>query len=141
MGPRGGYGQGGMYGGGTLGIYSHADMSMAGLDLMDPNSPSLTQTLESTTQHTFMLLQSIMQILAGVAQLLEGPFMATHSSFLAMGGIVDQLRQLCNALGRFLGLFGLLRWMKYIRTGRLKEPALRGEFPDFLNGRPVQEPR
>ncbi|KAH8083308.1 Peroxin 13, N-terminal region-domain-containing protein [Cristinia sonorae] len=107
----------------------------------DPMNPSLSQSLESTTQHTFALLHSIVQTFSGVAQMLESTFMATHSSFFAMVGVIDQFGQLRNALGSVLGLFGLVRWMKDVLTGnRGNAGQLRGEFRDFLNGRPVQGP-
>lgn len=106
----------------------------------DPNNPSLTQTLESTTQHTFALLHSIVQTFTGVSQMLESTFMATHSSFFAMVGVIDQFGQLRNALGSVLGLFGLVRWMKDTFTGRTGATPLRGEFKEFISGRPVQGP-
>lgn len=140
MGMGGGYGSYGMnsmYGGGMPGMYG----GMGPMGPMDPNNPSLTQSLESTTQHTFTLLHSIVQTFSGVAQMLESTFMATHSSFFAMVGVVEQFGQLRNALGSVLGLFGLLRWMKDTLTGRPHQPAMQGEFQDFLNGRPVQGPR
>ncbi|KAG6843072.1 hypothetical protein H0H87_008153 [Tephrocybe sp. NHM501043] len=110
---------------------------------MDPNNPSLTQTLESTTQNTFALLHSIVQTFTGVAQMLESTFMATHSSFFAMVGVADQFSQLRNALGSVLGIFGLLRWLRELITGRPAQSAggLNSEFRDFINGRPVQGPR
>ncbi|KAJ7089370.1 Peroxin 13, N-terminal region-domain-containing protein [Mycena belliarum] len=109
--------------------------------------PSLTQTLESTTQHTFTLLHSIVQTFSGVAQMLESTFMATHSSFFAMVGVIDQFGHLRNALGSVLGLFGLMRWMRELITG-VPPPGigpgragLPGEFREFVNGRPVQGPQ
>jgi peroxin-13 len=138
----------GTYGGG-YGGYGMGGMGMMGPNGMplgpdgQPLPPSLTQTLESTTQHTFALLHSIVQTFTGVAQMLESTFMATHSSFFAMVGVIDQFGQLRNALGSVLGLFGLLRWMKELITGRSSSgPAgtLNNEFRDFINGRPVQGP-
>lgn len=137
--PYGGYGYGmnSMYGGmpgmGGLGMYPPG---------VDPNGLSLTQTLESTTQQTFSLLQSIVQTFSGVAQMLESTFMATHSSFFAMVGVIEQFSHLRNALGSVLGLFGLVRWMKELITGKQSTPmnALQGEFRDFVNGKPVQGP-
>ncbi|KAF7314560.1 SH3 domain-containing protein [Mycena kentingensis (nom. inval.)] len=100
---------------------------------------SLTQTLEATTQHTFALLHSIVQTFSGVAQMLESTFMATHSSFFAMVGVIDQFGHLRNALGSVLGLFGLMRWMRELITGTpSSNPRMQSEFRDFLNGRPVQ---
>ncbi|KAF8126162.1 Peroxin 13, N-terminal region-domain-containing protein [Boletus edulis] len=139
MGGMGGYGYGGgmnsMYGGmpgiGGMGMYPGMGM--------DPNNPSLTQTLETTTQHTFSLLQSIVQTFTGVAQMLESTFMATHSSFFAMVGVIEQFNRLRDALGSVLGLFGLVRWMKELITGR-PSSSMHGEFREFINGRPVQGP-
>lgn len=141
-----GGGMGGMYGGG-YGSYGMNGMygGMPGYGMpgpggpFDPNQPpSLTQALESTTQNTFALLHSIVQTFGGVAQMLESTFIATHSSFFAMVGVVDQLGQLRSALGSVLGLFGLVRWLRDTLTGRRSEGALQGEFRDFVNGRPVQ---
>lgn len=129
----GGYGMNNMYGSmpgmGGMGMYPG----------MDPNNPSLSQTLEATTQHTFSLLHSIVQTFTGVAQMLESTFMATHSSFFAMVGVVEQFSHLRNALGSVLGLFGLVRWMKELITGK-PSSSMRGEFREFINGRPVQGP-
>ncbi|KIL54239.1 hypothetical protein M378DRAFT_19104 [Amanita muscaria Koide BX008] len=69
--------------------------------------------------------------------------MATHSSFFAMVGVIDQFGQLRNALGSVLGLFGLVRWMKDVLSGRTGAPTSNGlqhEFRDFVNGKPVQGP-
>jgi len=101
---------------------------------------TLTQTLEATTQHTFTLLHSIVQTFSGVAQMLESTFMATHSSFFAMVGVVDQFGHLRNALGSVLGLFGLMRWMRELITGA-PAPQMQSEFRQFVNGRPVQGPQ
>ena len=134
-GSLGGYGMNGMYGG-----MPGMGYGAPGVGPYDPMNPSLSQTLESTTQHTFTLLHSIVQTFSGVAQMLESTFMATHSSFFAMVGVIDQFGQLRNALGSVLGLFGLVRWMKDLLTGRSGANTLRGEFRDFINGRPVQGP-
>lgn len=107
---------------------------------MDPNNPSFSQTLEATTQHTFSLLHSIVQTFSGVAQMLESTFMATHSSFFAMVGVVEQFSHLRNALGSVLSLFGLLRWMKELITGRSSSTSIQGEFREFISGKPVQGP-
>ncbi|KAG6873352.1 hypothetical protein C0995_000212 [Termitomyces sp. Mi166 len=131
----GGMGMGGMYGGyGAGGMMGPNGMPM------DPNNPSLTQTFESTTQNTFALLHSVVQTFTGIAQMLESTFMATHSSFFAMVGVADQISQLRNALGSVLGIFGLLRWMRELLTGR-RSSSMNHEFRDFVNGRPVQGPR
>ncbi|KAL0058139.1 Peroxisomal membrane protein PAS20 [Marasmius tenuissimus] len=142
MGGYGGYGgygnmgYGGGYGGYGMGMMGPNGMPMA-VDANGNPIPSLTQTLEATTQHTFTLLHSIVQTFSGVAQMLESTFMATHSSFFAMVGVVDQFGQLRNALGSVLGLFGLIRWIKETLTGK---PAMQNEFRQFVNGKPVQGP-
>jgi len=151
MGTYGGLGSYGAYGG--LGSYSGYGMGMGMPGMLGPNGlplnsgdPSLTQTLESTTHHTFALLHSIVQTFTGVAQMLESTFLATHSSFFAMVGVIDQFGQLRNALGSVLGLFGLLRWLKGLLTGRGAGGSevgggLTGEFTEFINGkRPTPVP-
>ncbi|KAI5122047.1 hypothetical protein M0805_006031 [Coniferiporia weirii] len=130
MSGMGGYGMnGGMYGG----------YGMAPGMPMDMNNPSLTQQLESTTQNTFALIHSIVQTFTGLSQMLESTFMATHSSFFAMVGVVDQFTHLRNALGSVLGLFGLLRWMKELVTGKRSSP-MNNEFQAFVNGQPLSSP-
>lgn len=143
----GSYGMNSMYGGmpGMGGMGSMGGMGgMGGMGMypgMDPNNPSLTQSLETTTQHTFSLLHSIVQTFSGVSQMLESTFMATHSSFFAMVGVIEQFAHLRNALGSVLGLFGLLRWMKEVVTGRPSSTSsIQGEFREFINGKPVQGP-
>lgn len=132
-----GYGMNGM-GYGMNGIYG-AGYGMPGMPGMDPNNPSLTQTLEATTQQTFALLHSIVQTFTGLSQMLESTFMATHSSFFAMVGVVDQFSNLRNALGSVLGLFGLLRWLKELVTGTRSNP-MQNEFKAFIDGSPVAGP-
>ncbi|KAI0759455.1 hypothetical protein BD413DRAFT_617750 [Trametes elegans] len=44
-------------------------------------------------------------------------FMGAHFSF-AMVAVVDQTGQLRSALGSIIGLFGLVRWMPDLLTGR-----------------------
>ncbi|KAH9026288.1 Peroxin 13, N-terminal region-domain-containing protein [Lactarius deliciosus] len=146
--PYGGYGMNSMYGG----SYGSMGMGMGGMGGMgmygqpgmpfDPSNPSVSQALESTTATTFALLHSVVQTFAGLAQMLESTFMATHSSFFALAGVVDQFAQLRNALGSVLGLFGLVRWLRDLLTGRNRSARgeMRGEFREFLNGRPVQGP-
>ena len=146
----GGYGMNSMYGGSYGGMGMSMGGGMGGMGMygqpgmpFDPNNPSVTQALESTTATTFQLLHSVVQTFAGMAQMLESTFMATHSSFFALAGVVDQFAQLRNALGSVLGLFGLVRWLRDLLTGRTTRGArgeMRGEFREFLNGRPVQGP-
>lgn len=146
--PYGGYGGvGGMYGGGYgggIGMGYGGGMGGYGMPPMfnnDPNNSSLTQTMESTTQQTFALLQAIVQTFGGFAQMLESTFMATHSSFFAMVGVAEQLGQLRHALGTVLGLFGLVRWVREMLTGRRPADAsLRHEFKAFVQRPPGAAP-
>ena len=151
----GGYGgmsgMGGMYGG-MGGMSPYGGMSgmggMGGMGMYDPaqmqQNPSMTQALESTTQATFALLHGVVQTFTSLAQMLESTFFATHSSFFALAGVVDQFAQLRNALGGVLGLFGLVRWMRDLLLGRAggggAAGGMAGEFREFVNGRPVQGP-
>ena len=148
LGGYGGYGYGG-YGMNMNGMYPGAYGGMGGFGQpgmpFDQTNASVTQALESTTATTFTLLHSVVQTFAGLAQMLESTFMATHSSFFALAGVVDQFAQLRNALGSVLGLFGLVRWLRDILTGRrgsesINSAELHNEFRQFLNGRPVQGP-
>lgn len=147
MGSLGGYSGYGYGMNGMNGMYpgAYSGMGMLGQPGMpfDPANPSVTQALESTTATTFALLHSVVQTFAGLAQMLESTFMATHSSFFALAGVVDQFAQLRNALGSVLGLFGLIRWLRDVLTGRRgngNSAEMRNEFRQFLNGRPVQGP-
>jgi peroxin-13 len=148
LGGYGGYGYG-TYGMNMNGMYPGAYNGMGAFNQpgmpFDPTNASVTQALESTTATTFTLLHSVVQTFAGLAQMLESTFMATHSSFFALAGVIDQFAQLRNALGSVLGLFGLIRWLRDILTGRrsngnINSAELRSEFRQFLNGRPVQGP-
>lgn len=142
----GGYGSsygGGMFGGGGMmggypGAYGQQGMPGMQVDALGNPIPTLTQTLEATTQHTFTLLHSIVQTFGGMAQMLDSTFMATHSSFFAMVGVIDQFAHLRNALGSVLGLFGLVNWMKELLTGKTGSTRqLKSEFKGFMQGKPV----
>jgi len=151
MGGVGGYGGMGSYGmggyggmGGGYGGMGYGGMGGMGMGMpppgFDPSNPSLTQQLEATTHSTFALIQSIVQTFGGFAQMLESTFMATHSSFFAMVGVADQFGQLRNALGTVLGLFGMVRWLKGLVTGRGSDGGLRDEFGSFMNRPPGAPP-
>ena len=143
--PGGGaYGAGGGMGVGAFGGQPGVNGGMP-FDPTTMTSASVTQALETTTATTFALLHSVVQTFAGLAQMLESTFMATHSSFFALAGVIDQFAQLRNALGSVLGLFGLVRWLRDIIAGRGRGghgggAEMRSEFRQFLNGRPVHGP-
>lgn len=152
LGGYGGYGGLGTYGGmgygmtgmtgmnGMYGGYGGMYPGMGYGGVMDPNArPTLTQSLSTTTEQTFALLHSIVQTFSGVAQMLESTFMATHSSFFAMVGVIEQLGHLRNVLGSVLGLFGLVRWMRDLLTGT-RSGTMHHEFREFINGKAVQGP-
>lgn len=138
-----------MYGGGYGGMgYGGGYMPGMGMGLpgqpLDP-SQSLTAQLSNTTQHTFQLLHSIVQTFGGFAQMLESTFMATHSSFFAMVGVIDQFATLRDVLGQVLGVFGLIRWAKGVLSGEgvVPKSAMTDEFNHFVNrppGAPVLPP-
>ncbi|EIN09130.1 hypothetical protein PUNSTDRAFT_67288 [Punctularia strigosozonata HHB-11173 SS5] len=144
-GSYGGFGGGmygsSMYGGFGNGMYGNGmGYGMPGPPGFDPNNPSFSAALDSATQPTFALLHSLVSTVSSLAQMLESTFMATHSSFFAMVGVVDQFTVLRNALGSVLGLFGLVRWMRDMLLGKRSSGGMRGEFRDFINGKPVQGP-
>lgn len=131
------YGGGGMYGS-PMGV-GMPGYGMPGQPGFDPNAPpSLTQTLEATTAQTFGMLQALVQTFGGVAQMLESTFAATHASFFAMLGVVDQISALRSAMGSILGLFGLVRWLKDTLSGRSMSSPMNSEFRQFVNGVPPQ---
>lgn len=151
MGSYGSYGYGGMgYGGmGYPGMGYGAGMPgmmggpMGGLD----PSQTLTAQLSNTTQQTFALLHSIVQTFGGFAQMLESTFMATHSSFFAMVGVIDQFAALRDVLGQVLGVFGLVRSVRALLRGEGFTPQTGGplaeEFNAFVSrppGAPVPPP-
>ena len=154
LGSYGGMGMGyGSYGGGYGGMggmgYGAPAYGMGpyGAPGQDPNQ-SLSARLSLTTQATFQLLQSIVQTFGGFAQMLESTFMATHSSFFAMVGVIDQFAALRDVLGQVLGLFGLLRWIKGVLTGEgfvqnHTATEMSAEFQAFVQrppGAPVPPP-
>lgn len=133
-----GMGYGGMSGMGYGGMgMGYGGMGYGGYGMGGPMgmgmNPTLAQSLESTTAHTFSLLQSVVQTFTGVAQMLESTFMATHSSFFAMVSVVDQFQQLRDALGGVLGLFGILRWLRSLLPGAPPPPITSQHFPAAPN--------
>lgn len=127
----GGMGMGmGGYGMGMGGMGMGMGMGMNGM--MDPNNPSLMQQVESSTQQTFALLQSIVQTFSGFSQMLDSTFMATHSSFFAMLGVAEQFGQMKQALGQVVGVFGLVGWLRGWWRGDKKN--LTSDFKKFVEG-------
>ncbi|ORX99997.1 hypothetical protein K493DRAFT_299088 [Basidiobolus meristosporus CBS 931.73] len=128
-----GYGSYGGYGGGYGGYgsrYGYGNMGM-GMGPNGPEGPGLLNTVESTVQPTFQAIDSIVNAFGGIAHMLESTFMATHSSFMAMVGVVDQFGRLRSHLGQVLSVFALIRTVRnlfYRMVG--KKPPVN---PDELN--------
>ncbi|CAG8609489.1 4945_t:CDS:2, partial [Racocetra fulgida] len=107
---RYGYGTYGGYGGGSYSSYSpfnrfntYGGNTYGGM--MGPNGPddmSLTQRMEANTAAGFHMIESIVNAFGGFAQMLESTYFATHSSFMAMVGVVEQFGNLRNYLGQVL---------------------------------------
>ncbi|KAJ3252268.1 Peroxisomal membrane protein PAS20 [Chytriomyces hyalinus] len=116
----GGYGMGGSYGGyggvGGYGGYGGAVGGMygrpAGFNPNNPNEIPLTAQIEQSTQHAFQSIDQIVQAFTGFSQMLESTFFATHSSFMAMVGVAEQLGYLRNYLG---GVVSALTFSDYIK--------------------------
>lgn len=126
-----------MYGGMGMGYGAtgYMGMGMPGTGMPGDPSQSLTAQLSNTTQHTFALLHSIVQTFGGFAQMLDSTFLATHSSFFAIVGVIDQFAALRDVVGHVLGVFGLIRWAKGVLSGEGVVPrsALTDEFNHFVN--------
>ncbi|KAJ3322606.1 Peroxisomal membrane protein PAS20 [Blyttiomyces sp. JEL0837] len=81
----------------------------------------LTAQVEQSTAAAFQVIDQIVQAFGGFAQMLESTFFATHSSFMAMVGVAEQLGPLRDYLGRavsaltFVGL--IKRWFRRL-SGR-----------------------
>ncbi|CAO3612070.1 unnamed protein product [Mucor fragilis] len=104
----GGYGGGyGMnrYGGGGFG-------RMGGPG--GPDEMGLTQRMEMGTRPAFEVVENIVGSFGGFAQMLESTFMATHSSFMAMVGVAEQLGFLKNYLGQVFSILALYRFVRKI---------------------------
>jgi peroxin-13 len=132
----GGMGYGGMGAYPSMGMgYGATGMPMMGMGMGADPSQTLTAQISNTTQQTFALLHNIVQTFGGFAQMLESTFMATHSSFFAMIGVVDQFAALRDVLGQVLGVFGLVRGIRAVLRGEGFTPRgqLAEEFHAFVN--------
>jgi peroxin-13 len=126
----GGYGGMGSYGSpysrfGGGGMYGNGGMMGPG----GPQDPSLMQRMEVGTRPAFEVIEQIVGAFGGFAQMLDSTFMATHSSFMAMVGMAEQLGYLKNYLGQVFSVFALYRMVKsllYKVTGRV-EPGKANE--------------
>ncbi|SAM05295.1 hypothetical protein [Absidia glauca] len=107
-------GYGGMYGG--MGGYNRYGGQMGGMygGMGDPNEPGLSQQMEMGTRATFQVIEQIVGAFGGFAQMLDSTFMATHSSFMAMVGVAEQLGHLKSYLGQVFSIFALYRLVKKV---------------------------
>ncbi|KAG9297366.1 hypothetical protein G9A89_009450 [Geosiphon pyriformis] len=79
-----------------------------------PDDISLTQRMEASTSAGFHMIESVVNAFGGFASMLESTFFATHSSFMAMVGVVEQFGNLRNYLGQILSVFAVVRWIRKI---------------------------
>ncbi|KAI9356323.1 Peroxin 13, N-terminal region-domain-containing protein [Zopfochytrium polystomum] len=115
----GGYGTGafgqrpGMYGAGPMGPMGNPN---------NPNEIPLTAQIEQSTSSAFQVMDQVVQSFGGFAQMLESTFFATHSSFMAMVGVAEQLGYIRNYVGQLFAAFTIFstlkRWI-YRAIGRL----------------------
>ncbi|CEG65543.1 hypothetical protein RMATCC62417_02311 [Rhizopus microsporus] len=119
----GGYGSYGRYGGGYgmgYGMNRFGPMNRPGEDM------PLTQRMEMGTRPAFEVVENIVGSFGGFAQMLESTFMATHSSFMAMMGVAEQLGYLRNYLGQVFSVFALYRLVKrFIQKITGRAPAVK----------------
>ncbi|KAJ1983374.1 Peroxisomal membrane protein PAS20 [Dimargaris verticillata] len=121
-----GYGGYGGYGPRLGGLYGRPMMG-SGFPGDDPES--LSAGLEASTRSTFQVLEQIVNAFGGFAQMLDSTFQATHSSFMAMVGMAEQLGVLRTYLGQVfsvVALYRTLRNMGYRLTGH-RPPVAQGE--------------
>lgn len=69
----------------------------------------LTQRMEMGTRPAFEVIEQIVGAFGGFAQMLDSTFMATHSSFMAIVGMAEQLGYLRNYLGQVFSVLALYR--------------------------------
>ncbi|KAI8067803.1 Peroxin 13, N-terminal region-domain-containing protein [Gongronella butleri] len=144
MGSYGGYGGMGSYGMGGMGMgYNRFGGGMYG---GMPGEEGLSQRMEMGTRATFQVIEQIVGAFGGFAQMLDSTFMATHSSFMAMVGVAEQLGHLKNYLGQVFSIFALYRLVKKVfnkATGRV-EPSLDvnvAEFQQFEQAAAANAPK
>ncbi|KAJ3209705.1 Peroxisomal membrane protein PAS20 [Entophlyctis luteolus] len=135
-----GYGMGGYGGYGGYNGYGPG-MMRPGFNPNNPNEIPLTAQIEQSTQYAFQSIDQVVQAFTGFSQMLESTFFATHSSFMAMVGVAEQLGNLRNYLGGILSAIAitdsLKRWIYHV-TGRrmpVDANAITAEgFEKYANG-------
>ncbi|KAI8610522.1 Peroxin 13, N-terminal region-domain-containing protein [Chytriomyces sp. MP71] len=132
---------GGMYGGGMYGGGMNNGFGMRpGMGPANPGEIPLTQQIEQSTQQAFQSMDQIVQAFTGFSQMLESTFFATHSSFMAMVGVAEQLGYLRSYLGGVVSALAFSDQFKkwyYFATGQpipVDAKALTAEgFDKFAN--------
>lgn len=103
-----------------------------------PDDVSLMQRMEAGTRPAFEVIEQIVGAFGGFAQMLDSTFMATHSSFMAIVGMAEQLSYLKNYLGQVFSLFAVYRMLKRLLnkvTGRVEPGEMNlMEFERFEKG-------
>ncbi|KAI3651898.1 hypothetical protein MP228_003201 [Amoeboaphelidium protococcarum] len=92
--PYGSYGYGNRYGGG----YSYG---MGGYNQQQQN---MLQSQQGRPSNPLMVLEHAVQILSSVTHLLDSTIMATHSSFMGVIGLIEQVGVLKSIVGGVVGL-------------------------------------
>ncbi|KAJ2707697.1 Peroxisomal membrane protein PAS20 [Coemansia sp. IMI 203386] len=126
MGSYGGYGggyggYGGGYGMGGYGMGGYGGYGAMGGPMGQQGPMSLTQQLDASTRSTFQLVESLVGAFGGFARMLESTYFATHSSFMAVLGVMDQFGMLRTSLTSAIGsTFAYDRFRRLISrvTGR-----------------------
>ncbi|KAI9497109.1 Peroxin 13, N-terminal region-domain-containing protein [Zychaea mexicana] len=93
----------------------------------------LTQRMEAGTRPAFEVIEQIVGAFGGFAQMLDSTFMATHSSFMAMMGMAEQLGFLRSYLGQVFSVFAIYRLVKkYINKALGRVEAGRPTEMNFM---------
>ncbi|KAJ1813159.1 Peroxisomal membrane protein PAS20 [Coemansia sp. RSA 2599] len=121
MGSYGGYGMGGYGAMGGYGMGGYGGYGAMGGPMGQQGPMSLTQRLDASTRSTFQLVESLVGAFGGFARMLESTYFATHSSFMAVLGVMDQFGMLRTSLTSAIGsTFAYDRFRRLISrvTGR-----------------------
>ena len=106
------YGGGGMYGGnsyygGYNSMYGGGYSPYNRFGMQQPNG--MPGTLANGAQPAFHVFESLVSGFSHITHLLESMFHATHNSFYAIVGVVEQFGHVRQGLGRVIGAFAIWR--------------------------------
>ncbi|ORZ35010.1 Peroxin 13, N-terminal region-domain-containing protein [Catenaria anguillulae PL171] len=122
----GGYGSTyGSYGGAGYGAYgsTYGAMGRPGFGALGPPGAQGPNSLQSSTQAAFDLLNSFVQSFGSFAGMLDSTLHATFQSFHAMMAVADQVGHLRSTVGQVFSLVWLIRRVKAWITGKKDERA------------------